>query len=562
MADLLRIFKDIGEVYAKEALAVYNEFEKKNISKIALYDIATGELTLADPESWKDRLFLRVTSSNGGNLYPFFYYDDKKFAASMKKALKNMRRYADDPQKIDELEKRIDIQRINELVKPYKEKNLYFALLENGRTMNEIFPDVAKNYAESVCEGDVTVEGESFFDTTATIGYDPGLNFCSVNELPKALQKVKYRLLPLAKDEACLVKLGFLKVFEEDAFRFRLFGLSYYLLPTIFAKDKRPFFDLISQVKDQEILERRLRLLVKRLEGTPLFERVLLSFLFAKKSNAAIDLLHLIEDVAPSRISRGFELMDEMRIDERARRYVKKSERDDDYLYIRDYIDDGLLLAKLLFGKECITKEALIEAVAKKIRYDEVKNDGSRRPMGDVVAFEDIKDFEKHQRLLDFFARLDVICGQKRTADYLYKETTMDGRFSDVAKRKFEEVELLRELPRARELYALGALARYVMDWQYAQGADSFRKYLDSMGAVGMHNADKIFRKAYDISRKYGIYGETYEDLLDLYAHIKEQLGAKDRIGMDEATIAFVMGAVDFKEYKNQKESDDDGKAE
>ena len=551
MADLLKIFKDIGEAYANDIMDIYNEFDNKNIAKIALYDLKHDTLSIEDPAPLKNRLFLHVTSPNGGNLYPFFFYDSKKFEQSFKKALKNMRKYLPKNrlEEFEAIEKEIDFDAINRKIEPYNEKNLYFALLYDGKSMSELFNEVAISYTQKVCEGDLEKEGASFFDDENVIGYDPGLNFCSVNELPKSLQKIKYRLLPLSKDEACLVKLGFRKVFEDDAFRLSIFGLYYYLLPTIFSHDKRPFFDLIASVKDQELLEKRIRRLVKELEKSPLHEKVLLSFLFAHKSNNAIDLLHLIEDVAPSRIKKGLDLMEDMQIHESASRYVKKSERIQEYLYIRDYIDDRLLLAKLLFGKERIRPDTMIGSIAKKILYGDNRKDADRRSLSEALLFESFEDFEKHQRVLDFFHALGVLDPMPH---YLYKEFSMQDRFSEIAKGKFDEVELLRLIPRAREFYALGALSRFVMDWQYSEGGDSFRKYLDSLGAIGMHNADRIFRKAYDISRKYDMYGETYDDLLTLYAKIKEQLTIKEKISLDEATIAFVMGAVDFKEYKNQ----------
>jgi hypothetical protein len=55
------------------------------------------------------------------------------------------------------------------------------------------------------------------------------------------------------------------------------------------------------------------------------------------------------------------------------------------------------------------------------------------------------------------------------------------------------------------------------------------------------------------------MYGGDYEDLVELYVHIKESLSHNDKVSLDEANIAFVMGAVDWKTYKNTKKERNDG---
>jgi len=131
--------------------------------------------------------------------------------------------------------------------------------------------------------------------------------------------------------------------------------------------------------------------------------------------------------------------------------------------------------------------------------------------------------------------------------------------FSEIALEKFESVELLKQKPRAREFYVLGALAKFVMDWQYGRGSDSTQKYLDGIGTLTMRNKERVFRKIYDASRKYGMHGGDYDDLMELYVRIKEGLSRDDKVSLDEANIAFVMGAVDWKTYKNTKKERNDG---
>ena len=512
-----------------------------------------------------NRFFLRVTSPNGGNLYPFLYLSEKTLDG-IKKAFKNMKRNLDDKEdkkKIEAIEESIDFAKIQELLASYmKEQNCYVGLMYEGKTFNELFPQVATNYIHNVCKTDIEVEGDCYIVGDAHIGYDAGLNFCSVNELPKKLQEAtKFRLLPLSQEAACLVKQGFEKIFDENIFRFSLFGLSYYLLPTLFMENKRVFFDKLQEVaqedgatiKEKYTLERKLERLVKRLEDAQLSQKVLLSFLFAKKSNNAIDLYQMIEDVAPSRISRAKELMRDFQVEPQASRFVKKRDYDKKALYIRDYIDDGLLLAKLIFGKEKIAHPEVIEGIiAKKILFGSNDPNQERREFSQVVLgyFADDVDFSKHQRFIDFLGALGALGFEGN--NYIYVEDEVMESFSELAKKKFEEVELLRK-QRARELYALGALAQLVMKWQYANGSESLAKYLDSIGAVTPQNADRVFRKVYEAARKYGVGGKEYDDVLQLYVDAKEAVKNEDTISIDQANIAFVMGSVDYKKYKEQK---------
>jgi len=357
------------------------------------------------------------------------------------------------------------------------------------------------------------------------------------------------------------VKQGFEKIFEENIFRFSLFGLSYYLLPTLFMENKRVFFDKLEEIAKEDDatiqekynLEKRLNRLIKKLEESDLSQKVLLSFLFAKKSNNAIDLYQMIEDVAPSRIARAKELMRDFHIEPKASRFVKKRDYDKEALYIRDYIEDGLLLAKLIFAKEKIAHPEVIDGIiAKKILFGSNAPNQEKRGFSQVVLgyFADDVDFSKHQRFIDFLGALGVLGFEGE--NYIYVEENAMESFSDLAKKKFTEVALLRK-PRARELYALGALAQLVMKWQYAQGSESLAKYLDSIGAVTMQNADRVFRKVYEAARKYGVGGKEYDDVLQLYVDAREAVKNEDTISIDQANIVFVMGSVDYKKYKEQK---------
>ncbi len=591
MADIVKIFYDVGKSYADRGVENFNEIDRKNISKIAVSnfkEIKGDEfirfefdgISVFEKDAIKDRLFLRVTSSNGGNLYPLFFYDAKKLESSLKKAFKNMAKYLDDEKKeyIEALSKSIDTQRLAESIKDYEEKNLYLAVFIDSKSLYEIFPEVSKKYVNSVCNGDIVKRdlNSYFCDDRCEVGFDAGLNFCSLHGMPKTLSKnLKYKTLSLSKDEACLVKQGFEIVFDGNSFIFNLFGNSYYLLPTLFFDDyskKREFFDKLIKFSDENSsakkTEKHMLQLLQRLDEKE-SQKLLLSFLFYEKSNNAINLYTMIEDVAPSRVFGAFELMDSMGIEKGASRFIKKNQKDENALYIRDYIEDNILLAEIIFGKVKLYG-GFIHWIYKRIFFGDNRKNATRKKLAyEILFYSKYEDFQKHQRFLDFLIALEAI--DIRWSNYIYKEVDMDSdRFSDVAKSKFNEVQLLQN-KRAREFYILGALAILVIKWQKSKNKEnnknrednndrrestSLEKYLDSIGSVTMQNSGRVFNKIYNISRKYSMYGDDYDDLITLYSDIKEELTTNDRVSIDEANIAFVMGSVDFKKYRQTKKED------
>lgn len=202
MADIIKVFYEVGEVYKEKLVENYNESKSKNIEKIVVLDIKTDELGVFDKQAIVDRFFLRVTSPNGGNLFPFLFLSDK-LADGIKKAFKNMRLNLQKEQQkeLDEMEGAVDYEKIDAIISEYKSaKNYYFGLMYDGKTFNEIYPQIISNYIDSACSSGITVNASCYMGKEGQIGFDAGLNFCSVNELPDKLQKSsKYRLLPLSK---------------------------------------------------------------------------------------------------------------------------------------------------------------------------------------------------------------------------------------------------------------------------------------------------------------------------------------------------------------------------
>lgn len=567
MADIIKVFYEIGEAYKDKIAENYNQAKSKCIKteKIVVLDIKTNETTSFDKQQIADRFYLReaTNSKNGGNLFPFLFLSDK-LADGIKKAFKNMRsNVAKEKQKeLNEIEATINGETIDTIIAEYKStKNFYFGLMYDGKTFNEIYPEIIPSYIDSACNGDIMVEASCYMGKTAEIGFDAGLNFCSVNELPDKLQKTtKYRLIPLSKNAASSIKQGFERIFNDGAFRFRLFGLTYYLLPTIFFEDKKRFYATLidssagnnGSIGDKEVLEARLERLVERLEGEQLAQKALFTFMFAEKNNNEIKLYQTIEDVAPSRIKSAAKLMSHFNIDSsNLSKYVKKADHKKESAYIRDYISEPLLLAKLIFGKEVIFDIGkLYSIINQKIVFGNNQPDNPKREFSKILNgyFVDDTDFEKHQRVLDFLDALGAVdCNVK---NLIYGGDMGDSKsFKELMDAKFESVELLKEA-RAREFYVVGALARFVISWQYNEGSDTVEKYINSIGSINTQNIDRVFRKVHDGSKKYSMYGTEFDALLSAYSDIKSALKSNDNLSIDKANIAFVMGSIDYKNYK------------
>ncbi|WP_332444328.1 TM1802 family CRISPR-associated protein [Wolinella succinogenes] len=566
MGDIVKAFYEVGGVYQEEAIDNYNQIGVKNIQKIIALDLDGYDVQVYDTVAISDRFFLRVTSANGGNLFPFLFLSDKVLDG-IKKSFKNMKAFLsiEKQWELESIEKAIDCDLLSEKLKEFQsEKNYYIGLLYQGRTFNEIYPEVITNYIASACEGDVAIKASCFMGGESTVGYDAGLNFCSVNELPDKLKKTsKYRLLPLAKEGATLVKQGFEKIFNEEIFRFRLFGLSYYFVPTIFLDDKKSFIEAIKKAsKESDVgidggkytLERKLERIVQKLEDAQISQKMLFTFMFAEKNNNEIKLLQTIEDVAPSRIKKVKELAEEYRIDtSNLSKYIKKAEYNQDAVYIRDYIAESLFLAKLIFGKEGIANiDKLYEIINKKIMLGNNQPDNPKREYAKILSgyFKDDTDFEKHQRFLDFLEALRAVNFEAKNLIH-GGEMEEFASFKELMEWKFKNVDVLKSAI-AQEFYIVGALSRFVIRWQYTKESDTVAKYLDSIGSINNQNIDRVFRKVMDGAKKYSMYGDEFDMLLGAYSDIQSEV--KNRvISIDKANIAFTMGSIDYKNFKSKK---------
>ncbi len=574
MADIIKTFYAYGKYFEDDLLDSFNQMSTKKIDKILHIELSDYSSSLKDVDILEDRLVLYITSSAGGNLFPFIFLSEKVFDIEEKgkikkggiaKSFENMKKYLDkEAQKeLDAIYEAIDFKKLKEIVVQIEEDKsnpkdtYYMAFSHHNQFFNEKYPSIFQKMIETK-GSDISLEGHCFVDENAQkIGFDVGLNFCSTNELSDGMAKVlKPKLLPISNEAGRFVKLGFEKIFND--FKFKLFGLNYILLPTIFDTSlNSEVFDEVNRAKKNDmgdravtervILEEELEELVEELDKKDLTNALLFTMLFYEKNNKEIIVSHTIEDIVPSRVAVAKALMKSYDIDaSKLSKYEKKSakEQNPELIYIRDYINDRLFLAKLLFGKERVDDEMLYNALYKKIIYGN-SIEHEKREFSKILNgyYKDDTNFNKHQKLLKFLSDETLKMGN-------YIELGGDMQFKDVqelVKWKFENVEILKTQGQ-REFYVVGMLCRLVIAWQKSQNENnsSLESYLNTIGTVNSLNIEGVYRKVIDGASKYGVYGKNYDYLQTLYSEIKS-LQKEQKVSNDKANILFVMGFTDYK---------------
>ncbi|KIM05663.1 MAG: hypothetical protein KU29_09825 [Sulfurovum sp. FS06-10] len=582
MADIIKTFYAYGKYFEDDLLDSFNQMSMKKIDKILHIELSDYSYALKDTDTLKDRLVLYITSSAGGNLFPFIFLSEKLFDIKEKgkikkggiaKSFENMKKYlsTEEKKELDDIYKNIDFEQLKIIVAQIEEDksdlkdNYYLALSHENQFFNEKYSHIFQEMLDTK-GSEITLKGHCFIDENATkIGFDAGLNFCSVDNMSEGMGKItKPKLLPISNEAGRFVKLGFEKIFND--FQFKLFGLNYILLPTIFDTSlNSEIFDEVNRAKKNDygeravdervMLEEDLEELVEEFDKQNLINELLFTMLFYEKNNKEIVVSHTIEDVVPTRIALAKELMKNYNIDaSKLSKYEKKivKEKNPEVIYIRDYINDRLFLAKLLFGKEKIDSEMLYGAIYKKIIFGNgVEHE--KREFSKILHgyYKDDINFKKHQKLLKFLSDDRLKMGQ-------YIQLGGDMQFENLEKLiewKFENVEILKT-PSQREFFVMGMFCGLVIAWQKANNDNnsSLESYLNTIGTVNSLNIESVFRKVIDGAGKYKVYGKNHDYLLALYSEIKS-LQKGEKVSNDKANILFVMGFTDYKNLPKTKKT-------
>lgn len=587
MADIVKFFYEYGRFYSKDLEKSFNQIYEKKIDNVAVIDIPSYKLDIYDLPVVASRLFLCVISPNSGNLFPFIFMADKVFDREEKgknihggltKSIENLGKYINDEDKdgFCEIKKLINFERIKKLIdgiQKERKKQYYLALSYNGKFFNELYGYVVSKFRNSK-KAFKSVEGVCFIENKKeVIGFDAELNFCSVNELPASIGKtVKPRLLSLSVDAGELVRLGFNRAFIEC--KFSLMGKQYILMTTIFGEDrlKEEVLNFIrgskkidrgsNSLMERKLLEEDLDAILKESYCKKYEESILFSFLFYNRNNREIVLYQTIEDVAPSRIKNAMECLNNFDIDiSNLSKYHKKSFHSEhpEIIYLRDYIQDRLIIAKLLFGKEKLTDDFILSSIAAKLltgNNQKNRQKQERREFSKLISgyYKDDTDFSKHQKVINFLHSIGV-CKNI----FLGGEKMNFNNLTELIDWKFKNVDLMKDSVIAKEFYVIGMLAQFIIRFQKKMNADnnfksSLESYIDTAGLINMSNRHRIFNKIINGAKKYNVYGDKWNYLLSKYSDIKSTEQLKDRITIDIANILFVMGSIDYKNLKNKGE--------
>lgn len=584
MADIVRFFYEYGRFYQKHLEKSFNQIYEKKIDSVVVIDIPSYKFDIYDLLVVKNRLFLYVISPNSGNLFPFVIIADKLFdrekkekikSGGLTKSISNMEKYIKNEDKDDfsKIKENLNFKIIKEIVEEIKKekgKQYYLALSYNGKFFNELYSYIISEFLNSKKDF-VPFEGVCFIENKKEkIGFDAELNFCSVNELPSSLGKtIKPRLLSLSSDAGEIVKLGFNKVFAEC--NFRLMGMPYILIATVFGdedieqgvfgsiKESKKIDKGDSSLKQRKLLEEDLEEIIKDACNKKYEESILFSFLFYNKNNKEIVLYQTIEDVAPSCIKKAVEFLDKFDIDvSNLSKYYKKTFRENNpqLISLRDYTNDRLVIAKILFGKEKLTDDFMFHSIALKILKGNNQKDEKKRELSKVISgyYKNDTDFSRHQRILDF---LHSIGACKNI--FLGGEKVNFNSLSELVDWKFKNVDLMKNSSIAKEFYLLGMLAQLVIRTQKSKNADnnfksSLENYLDTIGLINMSNRNRVFSKIIGGAKKYKIYGDNWDYLLSQYSDVKSIEKLNEKITIDAANILFVMGSIDYKNLKRRGE--------
>ncbi len=585
MADIVKTFYNYGKYFEDDLLKSFNQINTKKIDQILHIDLVDYDNNLVDLDKLKDRLVLYITSSAGGNLFPFIFLSEKVFdieangkikKGGICKSFENMKKYLDKEcqKELDSIYSTIDFEKLKEIVaqveadKANLKDSYYLVLSYNQQFFNEKYPSIFQKMVETK-GSDISLNGHCFIDKNASkIGFDVGLNFCSTNEMSDTMGKIiKPKLLPISNEAGRFVKLGFEKIFND--FKFKLFGLNYILLPTIF--DSKLNHDIFYEVNEAKkidkgtqavsqrvLLEEDLEELVNELDKKNLTNELLFTMLFYEKNNKEIIVSHTIEDIVPTRVGIAKALMKNYDIDaSKLSKYEKKTikEKNPELIYIRDYVNNRLFLAKLLFGKEKIDSDMLYSALYKKIIFGN-NIEHEKREFSKILNgyYKDDTNFKKHQKFLNFLSDEKLNMGSKINlgGDMQFKN------IQELVTWKFDNVAIL-ETPSQREFFTMGMLCRLVIAWQKVKNDNrsSLESYLNTIGTVNSLNIESVYRKIIDGASKYSVFGKNYDYLLTLYSDIKS-LQKNEKVSNDKANILFVMGFTDYKNLpKTEKKGEE-----
>ena len=588
MGDIVKIFSSIGEIYDKQKTKINNKSYEYDAIKIYLCDIKSKEISVNNNISRDDLIVCRFgIGANSGNLFPNVQFiskavkdDTPKFIKGILKAVKNMLSCFN-PVDIKNDKILTDLSSLNEsffddilseittLQEEPKKKGMkvatFFTLSWEGRPISAYFRNIFTSHLGDSNNGKTTkIYGYDMLTNSIGIGGDANLAFCSVNELPAALQDIKVRLLPLNSANANLVKNGFMAIDKELSFNF--YGDKMAVLPTLMVNDTNLLEKIVEILKDpsekkkdlqgiqniEESINYELEFVAKAQANMP----VLNTILFYKKSNAAVNVLLQIDDVLPSYISKISDLMGKYNI--RAIRRKDSKDQQDDTIYMQNLFLKNIDIMNFLLSQNRMNLDDMMEKYATLIYKGNINSSyASKIEWGfyfnRVKTYQNrsIESIEKYQ---NFFNEIGALNEKISFAREVNLQGLSDKK--ELISSILKNSEFLKDNEVLQSAYLLGMMSAGLINRQFAISKNSsFEKWLNNAGLITKELLERIWTKCDETNKKLsnvsrGKRSANIEIMRDILIGIlPSAFLSQKRVKSAYVTLAFAMGGSDFTKY-------------
>ncbi|AII14449.1 CRISPR/Cas system-associated protein Cas8, type I-B/HMARI [Campylobacter iguaniorum] len=597
MSDIVKIFSQIGSIYANDAIKIKNKaFEYKAI-KAYLFDIENKSIEPNLNLDKDDLIICRFgVGANSGNLFPNILFktnelkkDSKKFIKSVLKSTENLlSKFSDEDINKDDkllLLKSVDEDyfnnKIDEILNLQEDKDkktpTYFCLAYKNKPISAYYKQI---FIDHISSNEETKEnGYDILTNKFGIGADANLAFCSSNELPPKMQWIKSQLLPLNSNSAKLVKMGY-EVMDKNL-SYNFYGLKMALIPIVLSDNSEFLKEILeilkstqaevsSQTKKDQVIEgikkteffihNGLEISAESQQGLPVINTIL----FYEKSNAAVNLHLSIDDVLPSFITYVGKQMNASRI--KAFR-DKDSGNKDNFIYLQKLFKDKLEIMSVLLARVKLDKDVIFKKIEQLIYYGTVNMDYAYAIGWDKYFNERLPDrsIDAIKRYIDLFNNIETT----KEKIILQKEIKLEEKMDKKQKIDylFDSSEFLKENSSLKSAYLIGMLSANLINWQFGvnqSGSSSYAKWLNNCGQINKDSLDRIWKKSEETVRKLcSISGQTNPISTIAYINDKlmpflaDSLADKSIVKSSYIALAFAMGGSDFNKYiKTKKEGE------
>lgn len=578
MANLVKAFADIGEVFLQDEKRLRNTIYQYNDVKAFFCDIETKKI-----EPWKNidkETFIVCRGGSTGSapfLYPVTYYSDsagvvKDSVSVVKDIMKGLKRCLAffkkdeiitnpiltklstiDESFFDSIKDQIDGLQVD------KKEVSFFALSYQDKPISAYFTKIFDDFLEG--EGEQKeIYGYDMITNKQGVGGDAKLPFCSVNELPSTLQNSeKNRVFPLSQDSAKKISLGWKAI--ETKLSANFYGMKLAILPTLLDKslDLRDVIDILEdgakgKIHDIEFAEEVvLDLFLQSTAKAEAKMPILNTILFYKVSSAAKIVKMTIDDVLPSYISHLSHLLIDSHIKTFFTKLEKKKKGKDQeseeskVLFLQSLFPDRLELMHFLLSRTKYKTSTMIEKFADLITQRDTFKKEPFEWTKYFYGFYSERTPMVLERFADFFNELDLL----NDKILIKRRKTLVKFEKDQIKDMVKSHEFLSGNATLESAYLLGMLSAAVVNWQYgAFKKSSFGKWLDRAGTINRDKLSYITRKADEAIRKTKAAKGTNTNIKNIRSCLLDalelSLTSKKVETSANITIAFALGGNDF----------------